>query len=68
MEIGLIKRVVHQWIASKPSCGGDGRAKVYVSVSMTEIHLTLKIFGCGVFISLAVLAIEVAYHYWTESK
>lgn len=68
MEVGLSKRISYQWIAPKPSCESSGRAKQYVSVSIADVYLTLKIFGCGVCISLAIFTLEVTHHAWTNRR
>lgn len=66
MEIGLDKRITNQWIAPKPSCESFG--KQFVSVSIKDIHLTLKIFGYGVCVSLVIFTLEVAFHTWTSRQ
>lgn len=68
MEVGLDKRIANQWIAPKPSCRSSGKNKQYVSVSTKEIHLTLKVFGYGVCISLVIFTLEVAFHAWINRQ
>ncbi|VVC30078.1 Ionotropic glutamate receptor [Cinara cedri] len=68
MEVGIIKRVINQWIAPKPSCQSLHRYNKHIRVSIKEIHLTIEVFGFGVCISLGIFAIEIVYHYWAVHK
>lgn len=68
MEVGLIKRITNQWIAPKPSCGSLSRSKLYISVSITDIYLTLNVFGYGVILSLGIFTLEIVYHNWINRR
>jgi len=68
MEVGLTKRIFNQWAIPKPSCGSSIWANQYASVSVKDIYLTLKVFGCGLCISLVILILEVTHYTWINRQ
>lgn len=64
MEVGLSKRTIGQWMAPKPSCGSSTRSQTYVSVSIKDINITLKVFVVGVCMSLGIFLLELIHYFW----
>ncbi|CAG9766673.1 unnamed protein product [Ceutorhynchus assimilis] len=65
-ETGLFNGEYRRCFNQKPRC--KGKESIFLSVGLIEVYFPFAVFGCGIFMSLALMLLEIFAHNYLKVR